>query len=106
MCVTGTNGKSTTTHLAGALLAAAGREVEVCGNIGRAICEVAKDVSPRGLLVAEVSSFKLLKRRVFRMSPLHHHFELSGWAESRVVLRFYIAGALLALLSLSTFKLQ
>ena len=41
-----------------------------------------------------------------RMSPLHHHFELIGWAESRVVLRFYIVGALLALLSLSTFKVQ
>jgi phospho-N-acetylmuramoyl-pentapeptide-transferase len=57
-------------------------------------------------VMIQVSSFRLLKRRVFRMSPLHHHFELLGWAESRVVLRFYIAGALLALLSLSTFKLQ
>jgi phospho-N-acetylmuramoyl-pentapeptide-transferase len=66
-----------------------------------------------GLFVAEtlsvmiqVTSFRLFGRRVFRMSPLHHHFELSGWAESRVVLRFYIIGALLALLSLSTLKLQ
>ena len=57
-------------------------------------------------VMLQVTSFKLLKRRLFRMSPLHHHFELMGWAESRVVLRFYIAGALLALLSLSTFKLQ
>jgi phospho-N-acetylmuramoyl-pentapeptide-transferase len=66
-----------------------------------------------GLFVAETLSvmiqvvgFKLTGRRVFRMSPLHHHFELLGWAESRVVLRFYIVGALLALLSLSTLKLQ
>ena len=66
-----------------------------------------------GVFVAEalsamiqVASFKLLGRRLFRMAPIHHHFELSGWAESRVVLRFYIVGALLALLSLSTFKLQ
>ncbi len=66
-----------------------------------------------GLFVAEalsvmiqVASFKLWGRRVFRMSPLHHHFELGGWPESRVVLRFYIIGALLALLSLSTLKLQ
>jgi phospho-N-acetylmuramoyl-pentapeptide-transferase len=66
-----------------------------------------------GIFVAEalsvmiqVASFKLWGRRVFKMSPLHHHFELSGWTESRVVLRFYIVGALLALLSLSTFKLQ
>jgi phospho-N-acetylmuramoyl-pentapeptide-transferase len=57
-------------------------------------------------VMIQVISFKLWGRRVFRMSPLHHHFELQGWAESRVVLRFYIVGALLALLSLSTFKLQ
>jgi phospho-N-acetylmuramoyl-pentapeptide-transferase len=57
-------------------------------------------------VMLQVASFKLWGRRVFRMSPLHHHFELQGWAESRVVLRFYIVGALLALLSLSTFKLQ
>ncbi len=57
-------------------------------------------------VMLQVASFKLTGKRVFRMSPLHHHFELGGWAESRVVLRFYIAGALLALLSLSTFKLQ
>ncbi|OGF16496.1 MAG: phospho-N-acetylmuramoyl-pentapeptide-transferase [Candidatus Eisenbacteria bacterium RBG_16_71_46] len=57
-------------------------------------------------VMLQVASFRLWGRRVFRMSPLHHHFELRGWAESRVVLRFYIVGALLALLSLSTFKLQ
>jgi phospho-N-acetylmuramoyl-pentapeptide-transferase len=57
-------------------------------------------------VMIQVASFKLWGKRVFRMSPLHHHFELKGWAESRVVLRFYIVGALLALLSLSTFKLQ
>src|SRR5205823_4262457 len=55
VCVTGTNGKSTTTDLVGAMLRAAGREVEVCGNIGRALCEVAEAVSPAGLLVVEVS---------------------------------------------------
>lgn len=57
-------------------------------------------------VMIQVASFKLFGRRIFRMSPLHHHFELKGWAESRVVLRFYIAGALLALFSLSTLKLQ
>jgi phospho-N-acetylmuramoyl-pentapeptide-transferase len=57
-------------------------------------------------VMIQVASFKFWGRRVFRMSPLHHHFELRGWAESRVVLRFYIVGALLALLSLSTLKLQ
>ncbi len=57
-------------------------------------------------VMIQVASFKLWGRRVFRMSPLHHHFELLGWPESRVVLRFYIVGVLLALLSLSTLKLQ
>jgi phospho-N-acetylmuramoyl-pentapeptide-transferase len=57
-------------------------------------------------VMIQVTSFKLSGRRVFRMAPLHHHFELQGWHESRVVLRFYIVGVLLALLSLSTFKLQ
>ena len=57
-------------------------------------------------VMIQVTSFRLTGKRVFRMSPLHHHFELLGWAESRVVLRFYIVAALLALLSLSTFKLQ
>lgn len=45
-------------------------------------------------------------RRVFRMAPIHHHFELLGWHESKVVVRFWIIGVLLALLSLSTFKAQ
>jgi phospho-N-acetylmuramoyl-pentapeptide-transferase len=57
-------------------------------------------------VMIQVASFKLTGKRVFRMAPLHHHFELLGWTESRVVLRFYIVAALLALLSLSTFKLQ
>jgi len=66
-----------------------------------------------GLFVAEalsvmiqVVSFKLTGRRVFKMAPLHHHFELSGWHENKVVVRFWIVAALLALLSLSTLKLQ
>ncbi len=45
-------------------------------------------------------------KRVFRMAPLHHHFELKGWHESKVVVRFWIIGILLALLSLTTFKTQ
>ncbi len=59
VCITGTNGKSTTTDLVGTLLRRAGREVAVCGNIGRALCEVAETVSPTGVLVVEVSSFQL-----------------------------------------------
>ena len=45
-------------------------------------------------------------RRIFRMAPLHHHFELKGWHESKVVVRFWIIGILLALLSLTTFKVR
>jgi phospho-N-acetylmuramoyl-pentapeptide-transferase len=45
-------------------------------------------------------------RRVFRMAPLHHHFELLGWPETRVVVRFWIVAILLGLVTLSTVKLQ
>lgn len=57
-------------------------------------------------VMAQVLSFKLRGVRVLRMAPLHHHFELSGWKESRVVVRFWIAAALAALVGLSTLKLQ
>ena len=57
-------------------------------------------------VILQVASFKLTGRRVFRMAPLHHHFELTGWPESRVVTRFWILGALFALLGLSTLKIQ
>ncbi len=66
-----------------------------------------------GLFVAEalsvmiqVGAFRLTGKRVFRMAPLHHHFELGGWHENKVVVRFWIIAALLVLLSLSTLKLQ
>ena len=66
-----------------------------------------------GVFVAEalswflqVFSFRLRGKRIFRMAPIHHHFELSGWPESRVVIRFWIVGALLALLSISTLKIR
>jgi phospho-N-acetylmuramoyl-pentapeptide-transferase len=45
-------------------------------------------------------------KRIFKMAPLHHHFELSGWPESKVVIRFWIVGALFALLTLSTLKIR
>jgi phospho-N-acetylmuramoyl-pentapeptide-transferase len=57
-------------------------------------------------VIIQVVSFKLTGKRIFRMAPLHHHFELAGWHESKVVVRFWIVGALLALLSLSSLKLQ
>jgi phospho-N-acetylmuramoyl-pentapeptide-transferase len=57
-------------------------------------------------VIVQVASFKLRGKRVFRMAPLHHHFELSGWAEPKVIVRFWILSILFALLSLSTLKLR
>ncbi len=57
-------------------------------------------------VILQVVSFKLRKKRIFKMSPLHHHFELSGWSEQKIVVRFWIIATLLMLLSLSTLKLQ
>ena len=57
-------------------------------------------------VIVQVASFKLTGRRVLRMAPLHHHFELSGWAEPKVIVRFWILSILFALLSLSTLKLR
>jgi phospho-N-acetylmuramoyl-pentapeptide-transferase len=57
-------------------------------------------------VVIQVASFKLTGKRVFRMAPIHHHFELMGWKESQVVVRFVIVAIMFALFSLSTLKLR
>jgi phospho-N-acetylmuramoyl-pentapeptide-transferase len=57
-------------------------------------------------VILQVASFRLRGRRIFRMAPLHHHFELLGWPESKVVVRFWILAFLFALLSLTTLKLR
>ena len=57
-------------------------------------------------VIVQVASFKLTGRRVFRMAPLHHHFEQKGWAESTIVIRFWIIAFVLALLGLATLKLR
>ncbi len=57
-------------------------------------------------VIVQVCSFKLTGRRVFRMAPLHHHFELKGWPESRVIVRFWIISLVLALISLTTLKVR
>jgi len=57
-------------------------------------------------VVLQVASFKLTGRRIFKMAPIHHHFELKGWAEPKVIVRFWIIGIMLALLSLATFKIR
>ena len=57
-------------------------------------------------VIIQVLSFRIFGRRVFRMAPLHHHFELMGWPESKVVVRFWIIAFIFALLSLTTLKLR
>jgi phospho-N-acetylmuramoyl-pentapeptide-transferase len=57
-------------------------------------------------VIVQVVSFKLTGKRVFRMAPLHHHFEKKGWAESTIVIRFWIIAIILALVALSTLKLR
>ncbi len=57
-------------------------------------------------VIIQVLSYKIRKKRVFKMAPLHHHFELSGWAETKVVIRFWILGGLFVIIALSTLKIQ
>jgi phospho-N-acetylmuramoyl-pentapeptide-transferase len=57
-------------------------------------------------VILQVSSYKLTGRRIFRMAPIHHHFELKGWAEPKVIVRFWIISLLLVLAGLSTLKLR
>ncbi|MCZ6764592.1 MAG: phospho-N-acetylmuramoyl-pentapeptide-transferase [Alphaproteobacteria bacterium] len=57
-------------------------------------------------VIVQVVSFKLTGRRIFRMAPLHHHFEQKGWAEATIVIRFWIIATVLALIGLSTLKLR
>ena len=57
-------------------------------------------------VIVQVASFKLTGRRVFRMAPLHHHFEKMGWQEPTIVIRFWIIAMVLALVGLSTLKLR
>ena len=57
-------------------------------------------------VVLQVGSFKLRGKRIFKMAPIHHHFEQIGWTESKIIARFWIAGLVLALFALSTLKLR
>ncbi|MFK7901306.1 MAG: phospho-N-acetylmuramoyl-pentapeptide-transferase [Nitratireductor sp.] len=57
-------------------------------------------------VIIQVASFKMTGKRVFRMAPIHHHFEKKGWTESQVVIRFWIISVILALIGLSTLKLR
>lgn len=57
-------------------------------------------------VITQVVSFKLTGKRIFKMAPVHHHFELKGWKESKVIVRFWIIALILALISLATLKLR
>jgi len=57
-------------------------------------------------VILQVGSFKLTGKRIFRMAPLHHHFELEGWSESKVIVRFWIAALIFSLFALTTLKLR
>ncbi|MEC9407149.1 MAG: phospho-N-acetylmuramoyl-pentapeptide-transferase [Abyssibacter sp.] len=57
-------------------------------------------------VILQVASFKLTGRRIFRMAPLHHHFELKGWAEPKIIVRFWIITLVLVLIGLSTLKIR
>jgi len=57
-------------------------------------------------VIIQVASFKLTGKRVFRMAPLHHHFELKGWAEPKVIVRFWIITVILVLIGLASLKIR
>lgn len=57
-------------------------------------------------VILQVASYRLRSKRIFKMAPLHHHFELQGWAESKIVIRFWIIGAICAMITLSTLKIR
>src|SRR5690606_8391626 len=57
-------------------------------------------------VILQVASFKLTGKRIFRMAPIHHHFELKGWAEPKVIVRFWIISLMLVLAGLATLKLR
>ena len=57
-------------------------------------------------MILQVGSFKLRGVRIFKMAPLHHHFELIGWTESKIIIRFWILALVFALFALSTLKLR
>ena len=57
-------------------------------------------------VILQVLSFKLTGKRIFRMAPIHHHFELKGWEEPKIIVRFWLISIVLALIALGTLKLR
>ena len=110
--ITGTNGKSTTAKIfmgdtgslaLGGSLGAVGiitkHEIVLAITGGLFVLEAVS-------VIVQVVSYKLTGKRVFKMAPIHHHFEKKGWAESTVVVRFWIISIILAMIGLATLKLR
>ena len=57
-------------------------------------------------VILQVTSFKLTGKRIFKMAPLHHHYELKGWPEPRVIVRFWIITVILILIGLASLKIR
>ena len=57
-------------------------------------------------VIIQVASYKMTGRRIFRMAPLHHHFELKGWPEPRVIVRFWVLTVIFVLIGLATLKIR
>jgi UDP-N-acetylmuramyl pentapeptide phosphotransferase/UDP-N-acetylglucosamine-1-phosphate transferase len=57
-------------------------------------------------VILQVASFKTRGKRIFKMAPIHHHFELTGWPETKVIVRFWIVSLVFAILALATLKLR
>jgi phospho-N-acetylmuramoyl-pentapeptide-transferase len=83
----------------GALAVATKHEIVLAIAGGVFVMEAVSDI-------IQVGSYKLRKKRVFLMAPIHHHFEKKGWHETQVVIRFWIISILLAILALATLKLR
>jgi len=77
-----------------------------CRTTRSAATKADKAVAEALSVMIQVISYKTRGKRVFRMAPLHHHFELSGWPESRVTIRFWIITVVLVLIGLSALKLR
>ena len=82
-------------------------------NIKEGYLEMEGDILQGGLFVVEtvsvvmqVTSFRLTGRRIFRMAPLHHHYELKGWPEPRIIVRFWIITVVLVLIGLASLKVR
>jgi len=57
-------------------------------------------------VILQVFSFKMTGKRIFKMAPLHHHFQLSGWHESKIIIRFWIIGIIFSLMTLALLKIR